>query len=452
MTSAQAVAGDPLTDARTGIVTALERFAPGPDAPAGWVGWSARVGDTRRFADFSADRYGFGAALGDGDRARGAALGEACERYCGNAVPADLVAATRRELTSAGRRAVDPATVALFSDTQYAAPGFPFPAFTDDTRTLWTTGRDLLTGDAVDVPASMAYLNIDVTARIGERPLHPVRYAGIAAGVDVDHAETSAIEELLERDATSIWWASGAPAELLVGHDLPEIGRSCTQRVLLVPNEFDVPVVACFVEDVERGIIAFGSSCKADPRAAAEKAVVEAYAMFELTTEVADPGSALWAAHARGDFHAHTFVDFRPDRTYRDAFDPALRDMVDLPTLAQYYLDPRCQGEPLDRLRTHTRTRELDDVPAVLGDARTEYLRRLSTAGMDCLAVDLTTDDVRSAGRTVVRVVVPPLYGNAPAAYPYLGGDRLRTVPVRLGLVDRPLTEDDFYPHPIPHV
>lgn len=220
------IARDPLTDPRTGIVTGIERFAPGPDAPAGWVGWSARVSDTRRFANFAADRYGFGAALGDSERARAAALGEACERYCGNAVPHRLTTATHRELVNAGQRAIDPDTVALFSDSQYDTPGFPFTRFTTDTPTEWVSGRDLFTGEPVEVPASLAYLNIDPRDRTGQRPLHPVRYAGIAAGIDQRSAEVSALEELFERDATSVWWAAGTPAELLVEHGLPPIGSS----------------------------------------------------------------------------------------------------------------------------------------------------------------------------------------------------------------------------------
>ena len=79
------------------------------------------------------------------------------------------------------------------------------------------------------------------------------------------------------------------------------------------------------------------------------------------------------------------------------------------------------------------------------------YLRRLETQGLEAYSVDVTTPDVASVGLSVVRVVVPGLYGNAPAAFPPLGGRRLYEDPVRLGWVPRPIEEDDIVLEPIPH-
>lgn len=223
--------------------------------------------------------------------------------------------------------------------------------------------------------------------------------------------------------------------------------------MLWIPSQFAPPVLACFMHNREHAMIAFGSACKADPREAAAKALVECYAMYELTSEVADPDSALWQAVARGDFHPHTFRPYRADRAYHHDFRPDLRDMIDLPTLAQYYLDPRHQGTPLDRLRAGGDAVELSALPrADTSDPLRTYLDDLAAQGFSAYSVDLTTADVAAAGRTVVRVIVPGTYGNAPAAFPYLGGTRLYEMPRRLGFTDRRLTEDTIYPHPIPHV
>ena len=84
---------DLLVDARSGVLTSLELHIRS-DMPTGWVGWAARVADTRNFGGsgslFRADPYGFGASIRDDAAARGAATGEAVERYCGNVVPEDL--------------------------------------------------------------------------------------------------------------------------------------------------------------------------------------------------------------------------------------------------------------------------------------------------------------------------------------------------------------------------
>ncbi|MFD4791771.1 YcaO-like family protein, partial [Streptomyces sp. NPDC058459] len=221
-------------------------------------------------------------------------------------------------------------------------------------------------------------------------------------------------------------------------------------RLLHIPSEFGVPVVAAFLQDRQRRMVAFGSACRAEPELAAEKALVEAYGLYSLTRQLAEPDSEVWQAVAAGTLESHVFRPFRADRGYRDAFRADYRDLTDLPAIAQLYLDPRMQGRPLDRLRGPGRI-AFADIPAVAdADPRDVYLRRLAAAGLPAYSVDLTTPDVAAAGLAVVRVVVPGLIGNAPPAFPYLGGERLYETPARLGLVPRPLHEDELYPHPLP--
>lgn len=100
---------DLLVDARSGVLTSLEPHIRS-DMPTGWVGWAARVADTRNFGGsgslFRADPYGFGASIRNDAAARGAATGEAVERYCGNVVPEDLVRSSASALNwlTTGRR------------------------------------------------------------------------------------------------------------------------------------------------------------------------------------------------------------------------------------------------------------------------------------------------------------------------------------------------------------
>ncbi|WP_432842003.1 YcaO-like family protein [Dactylosporangium sp. CA-092794] len=416
-----------LVDPRLGLLTAVTRQPPQPGAPPGWVGYGAHVADTTAYAPWTVDRYGFGAALGDPGRARRAAVGEAVERYCGNIVPAGLPVASHAELVAAGHRAVDPGDLALYSAEQYATPGFPFVPFTRDLRVPWARGTCLHTGADTFVPASLAYLN----GGGGTGPAtNALSYAGIATGADRAHAERFALEELLERDATALWWDAGTPAPLI--HDAGPIvdragaaGPATTVRLRQVPSGFDVPVVAAFIENHHDGVIAFGSACRADPAEAATKALVEAIGMHALTLKLTDPASDVWAAVADDTIPGHVFRPYRADRRYHDAFRPDLRDLVDLPAVAQLYLDPRMQGGPLDRLRAPAPVTSLGELPAVTeAVAREVYLAKLACAGLSAISVDLTTPDVAAAGLCVIRVVVPGLYGNAPPAFPLHGGRR----------------------------
>ncbi|MFF7880874.1 YcaO-like family protein [Streptomyces sp. NPDC020794] len=450
-----------LLDARTGLITRLEPQQRRPGLPRMWVGYGASVARTDVFAPWLADRFGFGASAGDHDRAQRAAVGEAVERYCGNAVPDGLRISSYDELVAEGRSALDPATLALYSPAQYGTPGFPFTPFRRDLPVAWTLGRDLYDGAEAMVPASLAWLDYHHGSRAAEPAVHSLVYSGIAAGENPAHAERFALEELFERDATTIWWSTGAPAAALTEADVatvaarlggpaPGEGAGPDVRLLHIPSPFGVPVAAAFLEDTERGMVAFGSACRATPEAAAEKALVEAYGLYSLTRQLSEPDSEVWQAVGAGTLESHVFRPFRADRSYRDAFRGDYRDLTDLPAIAQLYLDPRMQGAPLDRLRG-TASLAFADLPRVRAeDPRGHYLERLAAAGLRAYGVDLTTPDVAAAGLAVVRVVVPGLIGNAPPAFPYLGGERLYRTPVELGLLPGPLGEDELYPHPLP--
>jgi ribosomal protein S12 methylthiotransferase accessory factor len=445
-------AEDLLVDSRFGLVTELVPQRGKPGLPPAWVGCSARVADTASAGIAPTDRYGFGAALADPAKARGAALGEAVERYCGNLVPAGLPVRSYRQWREAGVDAVDPGTLALYSARQYRTPGFPFVPFTEDLEVAWVPGADLGTGAEVMVPASVAYLNYFRGEHAHEPPTNALSYAGIAAGRTAEEARRGALEELFERDASALWWSSGAAASFLTDGERvtdsfadPGAGRR-EIRLYRVPAQFAAPVLAAFVGDADRGMIAFGTACRADPVEAATKAVVEAFAVLELTTELVEPDSELWHAVASGSLGTHVFKPWRADRAYRREFRDDYRDLVDLPAVAQLYLDPEMRGEPLDRLRSSSPSTRFGEIPV----ASEDYVAELTTAGFRAIAVDLTTSDIRAAGLHVERVVVPGLYGNAPAAFPLLGGNRLYTEPVRRGWVDGPLTDDSLFPYPIP--
>lgn len=446
-----------LVDSRLGLITRVVREPAIEGVPRAFVDVTAEVAATAQFASWIADQVTGGAALGDPERARAAAIGEAVERYCGNAVPDHLPVGSAASLTADGRRVLDLTALALYSDAQYAQPGFPFGPVTPDLNLSWVPGRDLRTGEQVWVPAALAYLNLH-RARPAEPAILCQAYAGIAAGDSVEQAEESALAELLERDAVTIWWASAAEAAVIevagdpvlapVLADAWAAGLEVT--LLRIPCAFDVPVVGAFVDDPARGVVGFGSACRPTPAAAAEKALTEALVTYTNARELAAQDGAFWSAVRSGRLAQDPYRSWRADRGYRAAFRPDWRDMAVLDVNVQLYLDPVMQGEPLRRLRTPRGRDRLGALPSVRGDARTGYLDRLRAQGLSAVSVDLTTSDVATTGLRVVRVVVPGLYHNAPAAFPLLGGHRLYSEPLTRGWRERPLTEHDIVRHPLP--
>ncbi len=448
-----------LVDVRFGVITQVAPEPLVPGIPRAFVDYTADLAATGQFAPWKADALAGGATLGDPEGARMAAIGEAVERYCGNAVPADLLRGTSAELAEAGRQVLDPADLALYSAAQYELPGFPFVPFTRDLDLSWVPGRDLGSGGEVLVPAALAYLNAYRGLRRPEPAIAYQAFAGIAAGMGRLAAERAALEELIERDAVAIWWASGSRATAIDIGDDPALSEAAADpraadlrwRFLRIPCAFEVPVVAAFVEDSSRGIVGFGSACRPTPRGAAAKALTEAIVTYTIGRQLADYGSGFWADARAGRLSQEPYRPFRVDRGYRGTFRDDWRDLTVLDLNLQLYLDPVMRDEPLRRLREPAGpAAPLATLPRVEGDPRTVYLRRLASQGLRAISIDLTTSDVARTGLRVVRVVAPGLYQNAPAAFPMLGGARLYREPVAHGWLADPVTEDTVVRHPLP--
>ncbi|MGH3615926.1 MAG: YcaO-like family protein [Pseudonocardia sp.] len=452
------VALSSLIDARLGLITRVTREPAVPGIPRAFVDYTADVAATGQFAPWVADAVTGGATLDEPERAREAAIGEAVERYCGNAVPDDLVVGSAASLTAQGLDVLDPAGLALYSATQYAQPGFPFVPLTRELEISWTPGRDLGSGNEVLVPAALVYLNLHRARPGRERAIIFQACAGIAAGDGLEAAERSALEELIERDAVTIWWHSGAEATALDIGDDPFLTsvladpEAADLRVtfLAIPSVFDVPMVGAFLQDHARGLVGFGSACRATAQAAAAKALTEAIVGYSIGRELGTPESEFWIAVRSGRLSQDPYRDFRADRAYRGEFRDDWHDLNTLDPNLQLYLDPAMQGDALRRLRAPPSRQPLSTVVSVSGDPRATYLDGLARQGLQAISVDVTTPDVARTGLRVVRVLVPGLYQSSPAAFPMLGGTRLYTEPVAGGWVRRPFTEHDVIRHPLP--
>ncbi|WP_153427430.1 YcaO-like family protein, partial [Streptomyces alkaliphilus] len=382
-----------------------------------------------------------GAALGDPDRSRRAAVGEAVERLCGNAAPdhprADEPLRSHEELTRAGRPALDPRALVLYSRGQYAARGFPFVPFERNLPVAWTTGHDLRRNTELLVPASLVWVNRPRDPSRPEPPVHHPPLAGTAADPDPDRARAAALREVLERDAVTRWWIGGAPAHRLFADAPPgddpgavalrlaleqAAGAGLRVGLLRVPCPVGVVVAAAFIEDPARRLVAFGSACRPTAVEAAAKAFTEAIGTHEASLELLDPDSGFHRAVRAGRVDPRPFRPHRADRRYALDFRPDLRDVNDVRLHLQLHLDPAVQDARLDRLRRPLpATAPPDGAEESVGADLPALLDLTDRHGLRVIAADLTTPRVRRHGWHVARVIVPGLVGNAPAAFPFLG-------------------------------
>jgi ribosomal protein S12 methylthiotransferase accessory factor len=442
-----------LVDDRTGLIRRVDFLEPEPWWPAGLTVCTAEVASPYRLLPWPADRVATGTAFGAPERARLSAIGEAVERYCGNFVPAGLRRAAYRDLREP---AVDPAALALYSDAQHAMPGFPFPPFTRDLEVLWTWGVDLADDTPALLPASLVYVNYLTPPRVNEPPTNYAMLAGIAAGPTLAAARTAALEEVVERDATVIWWANALPARPVtgVGHPLdPEAepgwyraAGDCRYRVVAIPTVFEIAVLGVLLDDPETGIAALGVAARPDPAEAVAKALAEAVTLRRYALGLLDPEGEIWAAADAGVIDRRVFKPYRRDRAYASSYRADFRDVVDLGCHSQLWLDPRMRAH-LTPITASADPIALDDLPRMDGDPLDGYLKRIAAQGLSAYAADLTTPDVAAAGLSVARLIVPGAYSNAPAAFPFLGGRRLKEDPVRLGHPPAAVVN----PVPLPH-
>jgi ribosomal protein S12 methylthiotransferase accessory factor len=141
------------------------------------------------------------------------------------------------------------------------------------------------------------------------------------------------------------------------------------------------------------------------------------------TPPLDDPASALSRVAATADSPLKPWC---ADRAYSRLYRADLRDVTDPGCHLQLHLDPTVQAGFTRELTTAlVPPRPLDDTATGTADPFTDTVCLLTEKGFPVIAVDVTTDDVRAAGLHVARVIVPGLYNNAPAAYPYLGGTRM---------------------------
>lgn len=418
-----------LVDARTGIVTETQRYANPPEWPAAFRLVTTSVADVGHDRPWRADRVSTGTAYGSEERATMAAIGEAIERYCGNFVPAGLRRASWSRLSDEGVRAVDPQQLRLFSKEQYDEPGFPFEPFGRDREVCWVEGEDLVDGRPTLLPASVVYVNYLYGPRAGEPVTNFVAFAGLAAGPDRRSAETSAMEEIIERDAVELWWDSGSSARRVnLPAGLADEMTACADPmleyvVLAIPGPWRVPVVAVVVRDPLLDLVALGSAARPDPAAAVLKAAGEAVSLRSLAKGLLDPDGGPHTAVTEGIVDGTALKPWRADRAYLDDYADDFRDVTDLLCQAQIHLDPRTRPWTA-RLFSEGEQVELDDLRRELAvDEDPDHLWRhyrdecTRVGGAAPVSVDVTTPDVAATGLAVVRVTAPGTYGNAPAGF-----------------------------------
>ena len=366
------------------------------------------------------------------------AVCEALERYCGVMYPTEGV--LRASARSLGDRALDPRRLPRCSRRERARAPAAFRLREPDVERdeLWVRGHSLTERRPLWVPLSATYMGLPLP--ISEHVLFPLS-TGLAAGTSFRQAILSGLCEVIERDSLALFWLHQlpvprleAPAQTVRDPALRELlaagGAAGTETTLLdLTTDVGVPVVGAVQTCARAAPHAITmAACRPDPEAAALRVLEEVGSLRVALTEAAAAGRRV----AREDFFSDR--EQTPESfglLYAGADGPARFQFATrhAPAAERWPAAIRggCAGE----------------------DPLSAIVERLAAAGMETIAVDVTTPEVREFGIVVVRVIVPELM---PISFThharYLAHPRAYEAPSRLGHGRR--SEETITDDPIP--
>lgn len=448
---------DLLVSERCGIVVRTVTIEHHASVPAALTTVQAHVAHQWwQYPSWHNDATGVGSTFNDPNQSWVAAIAEATERYGANALPlARPIHASYNDLHQRGDYVLDPDQLALFTPDCYARPDFPFALFTRNVPIHWVRGWSLTTNRAAWIPLNLTYVNWQM-GNYDQPFFHDPFYPGISAGTTLEQAIVGGLEEVIERDTMMIWWlnrpvlpALHLPSDVAaLWHGIPTtLGQNAW--MIPLPNEFEIPVVAGVVYNAQEQLLNIGFACRPDPLQAGLKAWTEALTLQEGSRDLLDPDGRIWGEVAAGTL-GNVFQAWRTDRRYTDSFRADFRDLTEQNAHQQFFLDPRA----IEHIRSWVMVEAgvtLDELLPLPNRSLSTYQKRIEAKGHEIFYVDLTPPDIARAGLRVVRVLVPGLVPDFPAAFPHLGNGRIQQMAVALGWCDGVPTEMELNFYPIPH-
>lgn len=428
-----------LVDPKVGVIQRVTDLPLNHDDPD-FFHYFSKACDTARFAPWRNFGNNGGASIHRAV-AMAKAIGEGVERYCAAIYRREeLQLAPFRHLRT---RATHPDLFSVYRSDQFGQKGFPWQPFTVDAPVHWTPGTSLSTGETILLPAATVFVPFQYRpAEISAHILEPIS-TGLACGCSVAEAAVSGLCEVIERDAFSITWQAMLSCPRLRHDTLPEHCQELLRRfsrvgitveLIDITNDFGVST-----------IMAMGVCGAPTSPALAVAAATDPSPEHALVKSVEE------LAHTRR-YAKHLMRYLEPIPDQREEGHPLVRDQIE-------HLRFYCEQESLAHARfawASTEERDLAEMPNLSGGAAEQELEvlaaRIQAVGLEPIACDLTTSDIRPLGLHVVRSVIPgahPMYMGYKSRA--LGARRLYEAPQRLGHPGLdPNGPDNPYPHPFP--
>lgn len=336
-------------------------------------------------------------------------------------------------LNDLGSKAIHPNTCMNYSDKQFEnrsklnKDGSKFyslvPIRFDESLDMhWTPVYSLTNEEFKYLPSSFCW---------AQYPADDERYLfaypdsnGCAAGNSIEEAILQGFLELVERDSVAQWWYNmlRKPGVDLLSFNEPyfeqliryyhTLNRSV--YVLDLTTDLNIPAFGALSHRTDGGKenVIFGFGAHVDARIAIERALVELNQILPIA-------SVSESRREQGTYLTtdNNFVNWLNNATLGNT--PYLRPLGDTPQKTASDYNDLCK-------------------PTIY-DSVTYCMQKAEEQGLETLVLDMTRKDI---GLPVVKVIVPGMRH----FWPRLGPGRLYDVPVKMGFLDNPLTEDGLNP------
>lgn len=341
-----------------------------------------------------------------------------------------------RSSAAAHTTVLDIHRLAGFSEAQRAAD--PDLALSEDRSYLWIAARSLISNEEISIPAQLVSAAHARRARVREGMLRTPVTTGLATGPNKTFSLLSGALEAIERDAYMIMWLNQLTLPRFDPYSIAPRGSTlrrlldrCARyhlRISAIRLITDAPtyVMCAVVEDELSGFprVTVGFSAHRSAATALESAIMEGIRSRSVAR--AHPEKIAAAA------------EMEPQEL-------KLEDRV------AYWCTPE-RASLLDFLTAGPMV-ELDMDVSWHADTEAAHLTRildwLRASDYECLAVDLGRSSANPLPWSVHMVLIPELQPmHLRETHQYLGGDRLRNIPIRYGYAARdPLFTEE--PHPL---
>jgi ribosomal protein S12 methylthiotransferase accessory factor len=368
---------------------------------------------------------------------------EGLERYCGYA-PRGKRTTVYEPYSKVEKYTLDPESIGVHTDEQYARTHFPFKPLGRDRSVHWVWAYSLTEDRPILVPETFAYYSLGG----GEGFVYETSN-GCAVGGSLEEAILYGIFEIVERDAFLMAWYGQLPIPRLDGKTIEDTElQLMIQRIQRITG-YEIHLFNATTENGIPSIWAMAKNTKdsglnllcaagahLDPIRAVKGAVQELSGMLLNMDDMFVKNRKKYEEMLKDSYR----VRHMEDHSLLYGLKEAEKRMF-------FLLDKRIKRNFKDEFQPVRQTADLlDDLNGVL-----ETFRELS---LDVIVVDQTGPELKRNGLHCVKVVIP---GMLPMTFGHhltrlKGLDRVLNVPAKLGYVRQPLTYDELnpYPHPFP--